>query len=98
MTGFLKCDAQGCDHVEHHPTITEDMIDKPCPKCGASLLTTEDYRMFRRVMPLIRLFKFFGLVKDYKPDEPVPDGYETMSFHGHDGTLTITSKDAGETT
>lgn len=39
----LKCDAQGCDHVEKVSAITAECIGKPCPKCGANLLTQEDH-------------------------------------------------------
>jgi len=39
----LKCDAPGCSHREDVLEITEALIGKPCPKCGASLLTKEDF-------------------------------------------------------
>jgi hypothetical protein len=39
----LKCDALGCDYEEPVPAITRDLIGKPCPKCGASLLTEQDF-------------------------------------------------------
>lgn len=40
---FLKCDAPGCLHQEPCDAITEQLIGKPCPKCGADLLTREDF-------------------------------------------------------
>ena len=43
MSEVLNCDAPGCGHVEHVGTITEDMIDMPCPACGANLLTQGDW-------------------------------------------------------
>lgn len=42
MVHYLKCDAKGCMHLEVHPELTWDMVDKPCPNCGANLLTQAD--------------------------------------------------------
>lgn len=39
----LKCDAAGCGYAEPHKAMTADLIGKPCPKCGANLLTEKDY-------------------------------------------------------
>lgn len=44
MSEVLNCDAQGCDHVEPVGKITADMVGVPCPKCGANLLTEDDWR------------------------------------------------------
>lgn len=41
--GYLKCDEENCMHQEYHVRIEEEQIGKPCPRCGASLLTQEDY-------------------------------------------------------
>lgn len=43
MAEVLNCDADGCGHVEDVGTITADMVDMPCPVCGANLLTKEDW-------------------------------------------------------
>lgn len=43
---YLKCDAPQCDHFEMTP-VTIDVVDKPCPKCGANLCTKEDFLIFR---------------------------------------------------
>ena len=40
---FLKCDEKGCVHQEYHAEIAPEQIGKPCPRCGASLLTQEDF-------------------------------------------------------
>jgi hypothetical protein len=37
----LKCDAPGCDYREELVIPSVDLVGKPCPKCGASLLTEE---------------------------------------------------------
>lgn len=45
---FLKCDTPTCDHFEMAPIIVEN-IGKACPKCGASLLTSEDFITFSAI-------------------------------------------------
>ncbi len=43
----LMCDNPECDHIHYdkdlHYNDLEKWIDFPCPKCGESLLTREDY-------------------------------------------------------
>jgi hypothetical protein len=41
----LKCDTRGCDFRDDEVTFEQypKSIGRPCPKCGASLLTQEDY-------------------------------------------------------
>lgn len=42
----LRCDAPGCGYLDPVPELTPEYlmanIGRPCPKCGASLLTKED--------------------------------------------------------
>jgi hypothetical protein len=47
-TEFLKCDAPDCDHFEMTP-ITVDVVDMPCPKCGANLCTKDDFILFSSI-------------------------------------------------
>jgi hypothetical protein len=88
MTAFLQCDADGCGHLETVPEISRDLIGKPCPKCGANLLTEADCEAFlSQVMPGIELAKALGLLRpavgDIAPDEVV------TTFHLHEDTTTI---------
>lgn len=41
----LKCDTKGCDFRDDEVTFEEypKNIGRPCPQCGASLLTQQDY-------------------------------------------------------
>ena len=41
----VKCDAEGCTFFDPEVSFSqmEQFIDKPCPICGAPLLTREDY-------------------------------------------------------
>jgi ssDNA-binding Zn-finger/Zn-ribbon topoisomerase 1 len=68
-SNFLKCDRVGCDHVEEHERITKDMIGKPCPQCGDSLLTESDYRFWLFMSPVLTVLMAIdwvaGMIIDY---------------------------------
>jgi hypothetical protein len=55
--GGLKCDTDGCDFVDLAIKYKEykKMINAPCPQCGASLLTAEDYLMVKKLMTSIKI-------------------------------------------
>ncbi len=53
----LRCDAPGCDHAESIDVTDRppgpEYVNKPCPKCGANLLTARDhadYLVFHAMM------------------------------------------------
>lgn len=50
--GGLKCDAPTCDYRDDSITVDqyESLIDAPCPKCGASLLTPADYARVKQMV------------------------------------------------
>lgn len=54
----LKCDNPSCDYVD--PTIHvedyEKYVNAPCPKCGANLLTEQDYQIVQKMLKLQKLF------------------------------------------
>jgi hypothetical protein len=54
-SGGLKCDTEGCDWRD--PDISLEKfaayVDFPCPKCGASVLTQQDYEAVQVVMTLV---------------------------------------------
>jgi len=59
----LKCDSPDCDYKDD--TIDsvdyEQHIDKPCPDCGESLLTQDDYDKVQQIQQQIMdLNKLFG--------------------------------------
>ena len=41
---FLQCNSPGCKHVEFHKVLTQEHVNKPCPRCGANLMTPEEFR------------------------------------------------------
>jgi hypothetical protein len=50
--GGLKCDADGCDWSDDSIPVAdyEKWINRPCPKCGANLLTLEDFQNAQSVL------------------------------------------------
>lgn len=42
----IKCDAEGCDYRDDSVTVDTypEWVDKPCPECGANLLTEADMK------------------------------------------------------
>ena len=40
----IKCDADGCDYRDDDVAVEQynEWLNKPCPMCGANLLTEED--------------------------------------------------------
>lgn len=86
MSAFLQCDAAGCDHREDVEEIVEAQVGMPCPKCGASLLTREDFDVYvARFKPMLDMMKVLGLAVD---PEPGTDA-QRVSVHYHDGVTTI---------
>lgn len=88
MTGkYLTCDAPGCDHQEDMSALTEDLIGRPCPKCGASLLTREDYEAGIRLYSMMDVLEKAGMVKAAPVDTTGEKAQ--VNFHVHAGSLDI---------
>lgn len=88
MSEFLKCDAEGCDHREDVEHITDELVGKPCPKCGANLLTQDDWDFYSTVMrPGMDLMESLGLPVRATAETP-PD--QKAQFNYHDGEIRIT--------
>lgn len=83
MAFVLQCDADGCGHIEDVGELSEDQIGTPCPACGASLLTREDYEGGMRIVAAAELLKKFGVVSDDG------DGGQRMAVGFHDGVLSV---------
>lgn len=81
---FLKCDAPGCDHKEAVPDILPEYIGKPCPKCGASLCTQEDFESIKK------LDAAWSVINEIIGPVDAPDSaFDLISFNPHGDTLTI---------
>lgn len=87
----LKCDAAGCGHVETFDGPAENHIDKPCPRCGASLLTREDYEAMVRAMAAVDLV---NELFEIPADAPEHDDGTRLIVNPHAGDVNITIKRA----
>jgi hypothetical protein len=58
----LKCDAPTCDYVDDgvKDEDYEKYLNAPCPKCGASLLTPEDFEAIKMLHALADLITTIG--------------------------------------
>ena len=53
----LKCDAEGCNYSDMSVDSENysEYVDAPCPDCGASLLTPEDYAAFLAIVEAVNM-------------------------------------------
>lgn len=87
MSEFLKCDATGCDHVEDVAEITADLVGKPCPKCGANLLTEGDWAYYSTAFrPALDMLASIGL--NMRAGENTPPE-QRAAFNYHNGNINI---------
>lgn len=92
MGFFLKCDAVGCDHKEDRPGLLEEDIGRPCPKCGANLLTRDDYEAAKPFSDMMRALEEAGLVRPASlADEAGPD-HVIVTVNHHAGDINIKIK------
>ncbi|WP_422073918.1 hypothetical protein [Tranquillimonas rosea] len=92
MIEHLKCDAAGCDHVEDVDQITEDHVGMPCPKCGANLLTEEDWAEWKPMQALISAMERAGYAR---PDPGEQTVAMRVGVHGKKTTIEI-DREGGE--
>lgn len=79
---YLKCDASGCDHVENVDCISQNLVGKACPKCGANLLTQDDYDHYVQLRGLLSLLKT-------RAPEKVDGQQVNLSVNVHNGQFKI---------
>ena len=84
--GQLRCDTPACDFIEPAPmAFTRDLIGRPCPKCGASLLSERDYtdtlRHFAAIDLINRWLGWLGT------EAPTKDS-RSIALRTHDGEVT----------
>lgn len=66
----IQCDAEGCDYIDETVKLDdyENWLNKPCPKCGANLLTQEDLDIVNIIKATIEMFNAAGLVPETEAD------------------------------
>lgn len=93
----IKCDAPGCGYRDDTADLStpREWLDKPCPLCGASLLTQADLDLMERMKA--NAAELNALLSETLPPELVaqvdadPEWDEAgakLEMHG-DGSLTI---------
>ena len=67
----IKCDAEGCDFRKDYPSFDylHLWLGVPCPKCGANLLTEQDWfttKLLNKIMgnPIVKLLNKMGKKED----------------------------------
>lgn len=52
----IKCDNPKCDFIDENAKVEEysNWLNRPCPKCGANLLTEADYNNTRLIIESVR--------------------------------------------
>lgn len=57
IRGRIKCDANGCDFAEDHEVSRyRELLNKPCPKCGANLLDERQLVSIEATLAMVELF------------------------------------------
>lgn len=87
MFNQLICDAPKCDHLEPIEALTEDMIGKACPSCGANLLTREDFEAASKMEAAFNLLKSAGILTDEDSEDAVE-----LRVNPHAGGLNMSIK------
>ncbi len=65
----IKCDAEGCDYKDMsvQPEDYVDWVNRPCPDCGANLLTEADFELVGIILEMT------GVINDMFPPGSFPD-------------------------
>lgn len=79
--GELKCDAPTCDYVAPAGLYVfgAHLIGTPCPKCGASLLTKQDYDIMTKIKAGVDFINRLGAKLGLGTEEPPTKGDGTCS-------------------
>ncbi len=66
--GGIKCDHCSYKDPSVKPEDYESYINKPCPMCGANLLTYDDYKRFKKMMGVINFINKIPIPSFMKKD------------------------------
>lgn len=99
----LKCDATDCDYtyVFNETDTYTAYLNKPCPECGANLLTQEDHDTMMQIMALMEYANSPEFVAPVLPQEiqhlvdqlEEPDKKVKLKMEFVDGIPVMTSDD-----
>lgn len=86
---LIQCDNPSCDYKivneSKDPYVdTSKYVNMPCPKCGENLLTEQDYKDYKVILDAVKL-----AIELSKGVEVKQEDKKRLSFHAHDGVITI---------
>ncbi len=90
----IKCDNPNCDFVDMTVRFEnyEQWLNKPCPKCGANLLTEKDYNTCKMMMKIAGFFNKLPTLpgkKVYKQVSLNGEGFEGMKSGKYNNILLV---------
>lgn len=79
----IKCDNPKCDYRNDKIKVEEydEWLNKPCPKCGAILLTQEDLDNVKLMTNMVNTLN--GVLPKRKKDEPIVGANIKMNGTGN---------------
>jgi hypothetical protein len=85
----LKCDAPACDYEEDTPLSADptSYINKPCPKCGANLLTREDCDAYLKAYATIEAIN--AILEPILPESVPTDKQKTVAINPRANSVKI---------
>jgi len=89
MAAYLQCDAEGCDHVHSVADVTEALIGTPCPDCGASLLTEDDFRASAPMFEAMKVLEAMGVAQFAEIGDVSTAEQVLVQVHHHAGATNI---------
>jgi len=91
---YLKCDADWCDYEGNEPDYGAHLIGKPCPKCGADLLTQGDFDQGEPMRTMMQMLVKAGLVFEPDADTSHMKAPALLKVKSHKGKIIIETKTA----
>lgn len=68
----IKCDAEGCDYREDIQSEDySEWVDRPCPDCGANLLTEADFKLIQALLDVTSAINEIFPPGSFSEDEPL---------------------------
>ena len=97
--GGIKCDNPSCTYRNESVAVDDypDWLNRPCPLCGANLLTEKEFRAHRNVLKAVNLINWLGsrLPKSIQDRlESAEPANGTINFNGTGKLLINIEKEA----
>ena len=88
MQNVVQCDTPGCGYTVKNegedavePSVLEGFVNKPCPRCYASLCTEDDYKSYKRMYRVLIIFAYlFGWMFKKTPLDPSKEPTASIQY------------------